>query len=316
MAKKLKGIVPPLLTPLTKECDLDVQGTQKLIEHVINGGVHGIFILGTTGEANSLDYDVRQKLIIETCKTVKGRIPVLIGITDTSMGESLKLAHIAKEHGASAVVAAPPFYFNLGQEELLQYYNNLADRIPLPLFLYNMPSLTKVNICKEIVIQLAEHSNIIGLKDSSGNGPYFQSILYSLRDNLEFTLLVGSEEIMAETVLMGGNGGVTGGANLFPKLFVALYEACLKKDFSKIDPLQKLVMELGSKLYNQGLYHNSSLQALKIGLSTLGVAPHVAPPLLDLTEKEKGRIISNLNEIESKMEILFKKLASLEHDQV
>ena len=105
---RLKGIIPPMVTPLVDNNTLDRGGTVRLVEHMIAGGVHGIFILGTTGEAQSLAYHLRYELTELVCSTVAGRVPVLVGVTDTSLEESLRLAHKAAECGAAAVVAAPP----------------------------------------------------------------------------------------------------------------------------------------------------------------------------------------------------------------
>ncbi|MFV5693394.1 dihydrodipicolinate synthase family protein [Flavobacterium sp. LT1R49] len=295
------GIIPPMVTPLLSDnLTLDVKGVQHLVEHLVSGGVHGIFILGTTGESTSLSYKTREQLIIESCKAVNGRVPVFVGITDTSIEESIHLALIAERAGAAAVVAAPPYYYGLGQEELYKYYWSLADQLTLPLFLYNMPSHTKINIDVKTVVRLSEHPNIIGLKDSSANAVYFQSLCYLLKTN--FSLLVGPEEITAETVLMGGNGGVNGGANLFPKLYVALYNAAVAKDFARIDELQNLVMEISTKIYTVGSYGSSYLKGLKGALSALGIVEaNIAPPFTTFDEKEMTKVIANIKEIEAEI---------------
>ncbi|MBP6180849.1 dihydrodipicolinate synthase family protein [Flavobacterium sp.] len=295
------GIIPPMVTPLLSDnLTLDVKGVQHLVEHLISGGVHGIFILGTTGESTSLSYKAREQLIIESCKAVNGRVPVFVGITDTSIEESIHLALIAERAGAAAVVAAPPYYYGLGQEELYKYYWKLADQLTLPLFLYNMPSHTKINIDVKTVVRLSEHPNIIGLKDSSANAVYFQSLCYLLKNN--FSLLVGPEEITAETVLMGGNGGVNGGANLFPKLYVALYNAAVAKDFARMEELQNLVMEISTKIYTVGSYGSSYLKGLKGALSALGIINgNIAPPFTTFDEKEMTKVISNIKEIEAEI---------------
>lgn len=292
------GIIPPMVTPLLSDnLSLDLDGVKHLIEHLVSGGVHGIFILGTTGESTSLSYKTREQLIVESCKAVNGRVPVFVGITDTSIEESVHLALIAKNAGAAAVVAAPPYYYGLGQEELYKYYWSLADQVTLPLFLYNMPSHTKINIDTKTVVRLAEHQNIVGLKDSSANAVYFQSLCYLLKTN--FSLLVGPEEITAETVLMGGHGGVNGGANLFPKLYVALYNAALAKDFARIEELQNLVMEISTRIYTVGSYGSSYLKGLKGALSALGIVNgNIAPPFTTFDEKEMTKVIANIKEIE------------------
>lgn len=267
----LKGIVPPLVTPLLESDKMDVEGLEKLIEHIIAGGVHGLFILGTTGEAQSLSYRIREEMIERTCKQVKGRLPVLVGITDTSITESENLAEKAQKCGADAVVSAQPYYYAAAQPELIYFYQKLADKLPLPLFLYNMPSHTKVNFDPATVRKLADHKNIIGLKDSSANGTYFQKLCYEMQDVKDFTLLVGPEEMMAETVLLGGHGGVNGGANIFPQLYVELYNAAVARDFDKIVPLHKKVMQISSLLYGVGKHGSSYLKGVKCALSLKGI---------------------------------------------
>lgn len=295
------GIIPPMVTPLlTDNLTLDLEGVKHLVEHLVLGGVHGIFILGTTGESTSLSYSTREKLIVESCKAVNGKVPVFVGITDTSIEESIHLAKIAEKEGAAAVVATPPYYYGLGQEELFKYYWGLADQVSLPLFLYNMPSHTKINIDVKTVVRLAEHPNIIGLKDSSANAVYFQSLCYLLKTN--FTLLVGPEEITAQTVMTGGHGGVNGGANLFPKLYVALYNAAVARDFVRIEELQNLVMEISTKIYTVGSYGSSYLKGLKGALSALGIVKgNIAPPFTSFDEKEMTKVIDNIKEIEIKV---------------
>ena len=146
MKLPLRGIIPPVITPLLDNNTLDVKGLEKLVEHLISGGVHGLFILGTTGEAPSLSYELRKEFIKRTCELTNKRIPVMVGITDTSFEGSLEIAHYSKEVGADAVVVAPPFYMPISQDELVVYLENLIPKSPLPLLLYNMPSHTKLHM--------------------------------------------------------------------------------------------------------------------------------------------------------------------------
>jgi 4-hydroxy-tetrahydrodipicolinate synthase len=165
-----------------------------------------------------------------------------------------------------------------------------------------MPSHTKINIESKTVVRLAEHSNIIGLKDSSANAVYFQSLIYLLKAKENFSLLVGPEEITAETVLMGGNGGVNGGANMFPKLYVELYNAAIAKDFARIEELQNLVMEISTRIYTVGSYGSSYLKGLKGALSAMVIINgNIAPPFTTFDEKEMTKVIANIKEIEIKV---------------
>jgi dihydrodipicolinate synthase/N-acetylneuraminate lyase len=271
LARPLRGIIPPMVTPLLDNETLDEAGLERLIEHLLAGGVQGLFLLGTTGEGPHISYAGRHELVKRTCQQVAGRVPVLVGITDTVFSECLRLAQTAAEAGAAAVVAAPPYYFPAGQAELIRYYHLLADRLPLPLFLYNMPSHTKVSLEAATVQAIADHPGVAGLKDSSANMVYFQSLVHTMKNRPDFSLLVGPEEITAEGVLMGAHGGVNGGANLFPHLYVGLYQAALTRNFDLLQGLQSQVLEISARLYTIGAGSMRYLQGLKAALAVMGI---------------------------------------------
>lgn len=297
--KNLRGIVPPLITPLTDVDTLDIAGLERLIEHVIAGGVSGLFILGTTGEFSSISYRLRRELIERTCKLVDGRIPVLVGITDTSIVESLQLAQKAAECGADALVAAPPYYYGAAQPELIEYYESLARKVPLPLYLYNMPVHTKVMIDPGAVRKIAEMHSVVGLKDSSANMTYFRLLQYAMRDYKDFQLYVGPEEMMADAVVLGATGGVNGGANMFPKLYVDLYKAALDHDFESIRKLQEKVLQISSSIYTVGRFGSSYLKGLKCALSVMGICDdYLADPFHRFKKDEREKIMKNLEALE------------------
>ncbi|MBN2183004.1 MAG: dihydrodipicolinate synthase family protein [Sedimentisphaerales bacterium] len=271
LSRPLQGIIVPMVTPLLDRDTLDVTGLERLVEHIIAGGVHGLFILGTTGEAPSLSYRLRYEIIQHVCDRVKGRIPVLVGITDTSFVESVKIAGKAEDAGADAVVLAPPYYFPAGQSELLEYLNHLTHELSLPLFLYNMPTYTKLVYEPETIRAAAEYPGIVGIKDSSGNMVYFRQLQTLLKDRPDFSLLMGREELLAEAILLGGHGSVCGGANLVPELYVELYNAARLKDLPQVEVLHRKVMELSNAIYKVGRYESSLLKGLKCALSCIGI---------------------------------------------
>jgi 4-hydroxy-tetrahydrodipicolinate synthase len=260
-----------MVTPLLDRDSLDVAGLEKLIEHILAGDVHGLFILGTTGEAPSLSQRLRRELIERVCEQVKGRVPVLVGITDTCFVESVNIACKAKDAGAQAVVLAPPYYFPAGQGELLEYLEHLMPELPLPLVLYNMPSYTKLVFEPKTVKAAAAITGIVGIKESSGDMVYFHKLLSLLKKQSDFSLLMGHEELLAEAVLAGAHGGVCGGANLVPKLYVDLYNAAYSKDMPTVESLQKKVMQISKAIYGVGKYESSYLKGLKCALSCMGV---------------------------------------------
>ena len=288
-----RGIIPPMITPLRPDFSLDIAHTERLIEYLIDGGVHGIFILGTTGEFAGLSSAVKSDLIQITCQQVKGRVPILVGVTDCSFTESVDLAAIAHKYGAEAVVVAPPFYMNIGQAELIHYYQKLAEVVELPLFLYDMPSHAKISIEVETAVKLSKHPNIIGIKDSSGKIENFQALCEAFKQQPEFKIFVGPEEFLAETLKIGGDGGVTGGANLFPKLYVALYEAFEKKEYDAVKKFQETILFLSNNLYQHGTYQSSYLKGLKAAMSFEGLCEdNFAPPLFSYTPSEKSILSS------------------------
>jgi 4-hydroxy-tetrahydrodipicolinate synthase len=301
--QELRGIIPPMVTPLLENGELDVEGVGNLVEHLIKGGVSGIFILGTTGETQHLSFKTRKELIKKTCEFTAGRAPVLVGITDTSLCESLDLAALSADCKAFAAVAAPPYYYALGQPELIEYYEALADRSALPLYLYNMPSHTKVMIEPETVLTLSGHGRILGLKDSSANSVYFHKLLYLIRSRPDFGLFVGPEEMMASVVLMGAHGGITGGANLYPNLFVNLYHAALNRNMEQVAALQEKIMAVGNELYSIGRFGSSYIKGLKTALALKGICgSSLAIPFNRFREPEQGRVKQALAHLEKIIE--------------
>ena len=288
--KRIKGIIPPMVTPLKDEKELDVEGCIRLTEHIVSGGVGGLFILGTTGEAQSLSHSLRNEFVELVCKQVAGRVPVLVGISDTSIEESVALADKAWECGAAGVVAAAPYYLAPSQQEMIEYFTELADRVKLPLYLYNMPSCVKVFLEVGTVMRLAGHPNIAGLKDSSANMTYFQKLLYLLRDK-DFALYMGPEEMTAAAVMAGADGGINGGANLCPELYAEMYEAARTHDTEKVNELQQKIMQISTELYGIGKYGSSYLKGLKCALAETGLCSgHIAWPYREFVGPEKVRV--------------------------
>ncbi len=280
-----------MITPLSDMKTLDVAGLERLIEHILAGGVHGLFILGTTGEAQSISYDLRKEMIERTCRQVAGRVPVLVGVSDTSIQESVNLAEKAFHCGASAVVCTPPYYYAPAQQELIDFYHGLAEVLPLPMFLYNMPSHVKVMIEPSTVKAIAEHPNVIGLKDSSGNLVYFHSLIQAMKDRPDFALLMGPEELTGEAVLFGGHGGVNGGANMFPQLYVDMYNAAVAKNIDRLNELQEKIMYISNTIYKVGRYGSSYLKGVKCACSLMGIcSDYMALPFQKFNAPERAKV--------------------------
>ena len=297
MTQILKGIIPPVITPLINNNTLDVDGLERLIEHLINGGVHGLFLLGTNGEAPSLSYKLRKELISKACEFNKNRVPILVGITDTSFDGSIEIAKHAHSQGVQAVVVAPPYYMPISQNEMMTYLENLSSALPLPFVLYNMPSCTKLHLSIETV-RKARELGAIGIKDSSGDMTYLYTLIDEFKEYPEFSVMAGTELYLPDMVMNGGDGAVAGGANIFPKLFVDLYEASLKKDLKTIALLRKKVMKLYNTLYNIGDTPTRITTATKCALSQMEICnAYMAHPLNEFNEKNRNLVAQYLKEL-------------------
>ena len=296
LPQPFRGIVPPMVTPLDGPDALDRPGLERLIEHLIDGGVHGLFILGTTGDGPALSYRLRREVIQRTCAQVAGRIPVLVGVTDTSYTESMHIAEFAAGNGADAIVMAPPYYFHVSQSDLLRLVEGVGADSALPLYLYNMPGLTKMHYEPETVRLAAEMSHVYGLKDSSGDVHYLAKVLETVRGYEAFTVLLGPEHLLLEGLRAGVHGGVCGGANLMPRLLVDLFEAFRRSEHELADRLQARVVEIGSPLYEMGESESSYIRGLKAALSVAGICSGQLPwPYLPAEPEQIARIREHLS---------------------
>ena len=293
----LKGIIPPMVTPLRDRDSLDVEGLERLVQHILAGGVHGLFLLGTTGEAPSLSHRLQQELVERTCRLVAGRVPVLVGITDTSAVEALSLARFAAEAGAQGLVLSAPYFYAMAPGELRGHVRRLAAELPLPVVLYNIPGRPGPTFDLETLRQAQQLPNVLGLKDSSANMLYFHQVRRMLGQRPDWTLLVGPEELLAEAVLLGGHGGVSGGANVNPRLYVELYEAAEAGEVERVNALHRRVIEASCRLYQVGIYQSPSvfLNALKTSLSFLDICSDVvAEPFEGFGQDERAKIREHL----------------------
>jgi dihydrodipicolinate synthase/N-acetylneuraminate lyase len=264
---------------------------QRLVQRMIEAGCHGIFVLGSTGEAQALSYRLRREIVRETCQIVGDRIPVLAGITDTSLVESLKFGEFCIEAGVAGLVVAPPYYFRMAQQDLVRHAEYLTAELPRPLFLYNIPGLTKLSWEPETVAEAAQIPGIAGLKDSSADLIYLQRVLRLTVFRPDFSVLVGPEEILGQAMMLGAHGGVCGGANLVPELYVQLWSAAQQKRYDEVVCLGRKVMDLSEALYRVGDPNTSYFRGIKYALETSGICSGLpAPPLAPLTEKEKEMI--------------------------
>lgn len=284
----LSGIIPPIPTPLTEDRTLDEPALRRLVNHVIDGGCSGIFVMGSTGEFPFLDRDERKHIIRLAAEETAGRVPVLAGVSDAGTDLAVRNARDAEEAGADAAVATLPYYFATPQESAqIEHFRCIARSTGLPLALYNAPHTVKTALKAETVITLAQEGTAKAIKDSSSDFMEFQKMVFALGDKPGFRIFHGSEFLVGAAVLMGGHGGVLGMANLAPKICVQLYEAAARGDAAQTRELQQKLTEIGRVFYAG----ESVIGSLKAVLSILGLcSPITSIPIPAASEESMRRI--------------------------
>ncbi len=293
---KLAGVTVPLVTPLNNDETVDYPSLRKLINYIINGNVHALFPMGTTGEFARLDPKDRYKIVEVTLSETQNRVPVLVGISDTGLNRVLENLKVAEKLGANAVAVSPPYYYPIySDDEIIAFYSAVASRSSLPVILYNIPVTCGSNISLSALDTIvSQNPNVIGIKDSSGNLDYLLEIIKKYRNQPEFRIFVGDEALSLQGLTAGAHGLVPSLANVFPKIFVSLYQAVQKEDLQKAGKIADQINEM-----NQiNLYSNSWMSAIawrKAALSQLSICNERATepyiPVPEPTRKDISRLI-------------------------
>lgn len=291
----LHGIIPPLCTPLLPDGELDPASARRLVEFQISAGVHGLFVLGSTGEQAALSAEQRAAMLETTIAANAGRVPILAGIFDTSTRRCIENARMAQAAGAEALVLAPTYYYRAGQHELLDLFRAVRSAVDLPLLAYDVPGAVNVKLDAATVTTLAEEGVICGIKDSSGVVEGFREVLMRTR-HLPFRAFTGSELIVDACLHMGAHGSVPGLANVFPQAYVDLYTHACAGDWTAASAIQERLLACFRALITQGdpaySASASALGGFKMGLKVQGVIAHttVAAPLHSFTPAEEERV--------------------------
>jgi 4-hydroxy-tetrahydrodipicolinate synthase len=274
-----RGVVVPMITPFTRDGAIDEPAVKRVVDHLIAGGAAGVFPLGTTGESASMPWEQKRRLVEATVKYVADRATVYAGVSSNCLRDSIDMASEFKQLDAQAVVAHMPSYYALNDAEIEWYFVKLADSVPLPLVLYNIPATTHHSIAIDSVVRLMEHPNIAALKDSSGDRPRLTELLKQTGGRDGFPILLGSSPCYSHGLRCGAVGLVPSGAHLVPEKYQAMYEAAISDRWDDVERLQRETDEVCSR-YLKGLSMGQGLAVLKALLEARGVCGRtMLPPL-------------------------------------
>jgi 4-hydroxy-tetrahydrodipicolinate synthase len=239
--EKFHGALVALVTPFI-DGRLDEKGLVDLIEMQIAGGTHGIVPCGTTGESATTDFNEHKRVIDLTVKTVAGRVPVVAGTGANNTLEAIELTESAKESGADAVLSVVPYYNKPSQEGMYLHFRAIAEKVDIPMFLYNVPGRTVVNMLPETVARLAEIENIIGIKEASGNLEQISDVIR--RCPKDFIVLSGDDFTAMPTIFIGGKGVISVISNVYPQGMAKMMEAALAGDIAQANHYHYRMFEL------------------------------------------------------------------------
>lgn len=245
--KKFHGALVALVTPFV-DGRLDEQGLIDLIEFQIAGGTHGIVPCGTTGESATTGFDEHKRVIDLTVKTVNGRVPVVAGTGANNTLEAIELTESAKESGADAVLSVVPYYNKPSQEGMYLHFRAIAEKVDIPIFLYNVPGRTVVNMLPETVARLAEIDNIVGIKEASGSLEQISDVIRRCPE--EFIVLSGDDFTAMPTVFIGGKGVISVISNVCPKEMAEMMAAALAGDIKRANELHYRIFELMKLMFS------------------------------------------------------------------
>jgi len=287
--KKYKGVVVPMVTPVTKEGKLDTEAVVRITEFFAKAGVSPL-LMGTTGEGNSVSPKDGLLFVETAVKAAQKRITIYAGLTGNCFSEQLAQAEAYTKAGADVIVATLPTYYALTPEQMENYYRTLADSIKGPLMLYNILATTHMSIPVDVIRRLADHPNIVGLKDSERDLERMAQCIEIAKDRDDFCYFCGWAAQSAHSLELGGDGIVPSTGNFVPEMFQQLYEAAMAGDMATANRLQDETNEI-AKIYQKDRTLGQSLTALKVMMQTKGLCePWMLMPLTRLSAEEEKAI--------------------------
>jgi 4-hydroxy-tetrahydrodipicolinate synthase len=290
------------MTPMLPDETPDLASLERLLGFLLDQGVHGFWVLGTTGEFPTMDEQERESVLETAVKFAAGRVPVIAGICDASTKLAIRHGKAALRAGVDAVAVTPPYYYPNSQDELLAHYRGVRNGVDLPLFIYNFPQMVKVKLDVKTAVQLADEGTVIGIKDSQNDLQWYRdTALATQAKGIDFRMFAGTRSLIDASILAGGHGAIPSVSNIAPAACVATYEAAARGDYATAAEQQALVIKWDSlpSVAQGGSANGASFSAMKVILKAWGIIEHdtVSQPLRPLAESERGELMRRVAEL-------------------
>jgi len=277
-----EGVLPAIITPFFRDSSmsLDLEGLESNIESLLQRGVHGIVPCGSTGESATLTFEEHETVIAKTVEVVDGRVPVLAGTGSNSTAEAMRLTRSAKDAGADGALIISPYYNKPNRSGLIKHFTKLAD-LDLPIVIYNVPGRTAQNLQPDLVAELAEHPNIVGIKEASGDITQISRIIEETQDE-DFSVLSGDDAMTLPILAIGGAGVISVATNIVPELMVEMYESFSAGDLAHAQDLHYILSPL-----MRAMFIDTNPIPVKKAVELIGMA--AGPIRLPLDELDAAR---------------------------
>jgi 4-hydroxy-tetrahydrodipicolinate synthase len=286
MSLTWKGVYPAATTQFTPDLSIDIAATQAVQKGLVDDGVHGLIVMGTVGEGNSLDAGEKREMLSAAREAVGGRSPIIVGVSEMTTPRAVELARDAERLGADGLMVLPAMVYVPTESELVTHFRAVAEATSLPIMLYNNPPAYRVNIGLGALEQLADVSNIVAVKESSPDTRRFTDLHNAFGDR--FVLMAGLDDVALEGLVLGAAGWVSGLTNAFPKESIALYDAFVRGDMATALAIYRWFMPL---LHLDA--EHDLVQTIKIAEQVMGRgSERVRPPRHQLSGERRAQVIA------------------------
>lgn len=283
---KVSGIVPPIGTPLTSDERVDEKGLRKLVNHLLDNGVHGLAVNTTMGGFALMRDDEQIRAVEIVVDEVRGRVPILAGASDTGTRRVIEKAKTLAALKPTFLIILPPYYFLLNVESARRFYREIADAITHPLFIYDNPYLTKYRMPLDLMFELCEIPHYVGIKETDQDVDRWQSLVHHFKGDPNFTILIGTEFLVRVALTMGVDSVMGGLHNITPRLAVDLYNAVKTGDLEKAQQLQMRLIDIFQILKQEDVWGG-----FEAGLRSLGICEKVtASPYSSLSTAGQAKV--------------------------
>lgn len=286
----IKGVLPALITPFTKELEVDKEGLEQNIEFVIEKGVSGIVPCGTTGESATLSIKEHEKVI--EIAVDSSSVPVIAGTGSNNTEEAIELTKFAEDAGAAGALLITPYYNKPNDSGMLAHFKKISSSVDIPIILYNVPSRTAINLKPELVGKLAKETNIVGIKEASGNLDQVTRIIELTEDD-DFSILSGDDALTLPMISVGGDGVISVVANVAPEMMVKMVDSALNGDLNEARGLHHKLAPL-----IRSLFLETNPIPIKKAVELIGLpAGDLRLPLCSMSQDNEAKLKTALNDI-------------------